>query len=76
VRIGVDLGLGGDLTLVTRPGIVVDTDGLTARLGDVKVPPAADPQVPVVLRIELAGRIRAGNCGAVPETGIYPVAAP
>jgi Domain of unknown function (DUF1707) len=61
VRIEVDLGLGGDLTLVTRPGIVVDTDGLTARLGDVKVPPAADPRVPVVLRIELAGRIRGGE---------------
>ena len=61
VRIEVDLGLGGDLTLVTRPGIVVDTDGLTARLGDVKVPPAADPRVPVMLRIELAGRIRGGE---------------
>jgi hypothetical protein len=41
VRIEVDLGLGGDLTLVTRPGIVVDTDGLTGRLGDVKVSPVA-----------------------------------
>jgi hypothetical protein len=61
VSIEVDLGLGGDLTLVTRPGIVVDTDGLTGRLGDVKVPPAADPRVPVALRIELVGRIRGGG---------------
>ena len=29
LRIDVDLGIGGDLTLVTRPGIVVDTDDLT-----------------------------------------------
>ncbi len=61
VRIDVDLGIGGDLTLVTRPGIVIDTDGLTGRLGDVKVPPAADPRVPVSLRVELAGRIRGGG---------------
>ena len=61
VHIDVDLGLGGDLTLVTRPGIVVDTDGLTGRLADVKVPPAADPRVPVVLRVELAGRVRGGD---------------
>jgi hypothetical protein len=61
VSIEVDLGLGGDLTLVTRPGIVVDTDGLTGRLGDVKVPPAADPRVPVALRIKLVGRIRGGG---------------
>ena len=61
VRIDVDLGLGGDLTLVTRPGVVVDTDGLIGRLADVKVPPAADPHVPVILRVELAGRVRGGG---------------
>jgi hypothetical protein len=61
VRIDVDLGIGGDLTLITKPGIVIDTDGLTGRLGDVKVPPAADPHLPVVLRVELVGRIRGGG---------------
>jgi hypothetical protein len=61
VHIEVELGLGGDLTLITRPGIVVDTDGLTGRLGDVKVPPAADPHAPVSLRVELSGRIRGGG---------------
>jgi hypothetical protein len=61
LRIDVDLGLGGDLTLVTRPGIVVDTDGLTGRLGEVKVPPPADPHVPVILRVELVGRVRGGG---------------
>lgn len=61
VQIDVDLGIGGDLTLVTRPGVVVDTDSLTGRLGDVKVPPAADPRAPVALRVELTGRIRGGG---------------
>jgi hypothetical protein len=61
LQIDVDLGIGGDLTLVTRPGIAVDTDGLTGRLGDVKVRSVADPHAPVTLRIELAGRIRGGG---------------
>jgi hypothetical protein len=34
LRIDVDLGIGGDLTLVTRPGILADTDGLTGKLGE------------------------------------------
>jgi hypothetical protein len=61
VRIDVDLGLGRDLTLVTKPGIVVDTDDLTGRLGEVKVPLPADPHVPVILRVELVGRVRGGS---------------
>ena len=61
VRIDVELGVGGDLTLITRPGIVVEPDGLTGRLSDVKVPPAQDPTAPVHLRIELHGRVRGGE---------------
>jgi hypothetical protein len=61
LRIDVDLGIGGDLTLVTRPGIVVGTDGLTGRLGEVKVGPVADPHAPVILRVELVGRVRGGG---------------
>jgi hypothetical protein len=61
LHIDVDLGIGGDLTLVTRPGIVVDTDDLTGRLGEVKVRHVTDPHAPVVLRVELAGRIRGGG---------------
>jgi hypothetical protein len=61
LRIDVDLGLGGDLTLITRPGIVVDTDGLTGRLGEVKVRPSADAHSPVILRVELVGRVRGGG---------------
>src|SRR3984957_4042179 len=61
LRIDLDLGIGGDLTLVTRPGIVVDTDGLSGRLGDVKVRDVTDPHAPVILRVELTGRIRGGG---------------
>jgi hypothetical protein len=61
LHIDVDLGIGGDLTLVTRPGIVVDTDGLTGRLSEVKVHPVTDPHAPVTLRVELVGRVRGGG---------------
>jgi hypothetical protein len=61
LRIDVDLAIGGDLTLVTRPGILVDTDGLTGKLGEVKVRHVTDPRAPVALRVELAGRIRGGG---------------
>ncbi|MFF3415845.1 DUF1707 domain-containing protein [Streptomyces sp. NPDC002698] len=53
----VDVGMTGKtLTLVTRPGIVVDTDGL--RLVHCKVehrPAPAHPDTPVALRVELVG---------------------
>jgi hypothetical protein len=61
LRIDVDLGIGGDLTLVTRPGIVVDTDDLSGRLGEIKVRDVTDPHAPVILRVELAGRVRGGG---------------
>jgi hypothetical protein len=61
LHIDVELGIGGDLTLVTKPGIVVDTDGLTGRLGNVKVRQVTDPHTPVTLRVELTGRVRGGE---------------
>ncbi len=61
LRIEVDLRPGGDLTLVLRPGIVVDADDLVVRHGDVKVRHVTAPDEPAVLRVELAGRIRGGN---------------
>jgi Domain of unknown function (DUF1707) len=61
LHIDVDLGIGGDLTLVTRPGIVVDTDGLSGRLGDVKVRDVTDSHTPVILQVELTGRVRGGG---------------
>jgi hypothetical protein len=41
LHIDVGLGIGADLVLVTRPGIEVDVDDLTVRMGDVKIRPAA-----------------------------------
>ncbi|MCX5061608.1 MULTISPECIES: DUF1707 domain-containing protein [unclassified Streptomyces] len=47
---------GKTLTLVTRPGIVVDTDGLQLVHSRVKYRQAAtDPDTPVTLRVELVG---------------------
>ena len=61
LRIDIDLGIGGDLTLVTRPGIVVDADALSGRLGEIKVRDVTDPHAPVILRVELSGRVRGGG---------------
>ena len=57
----IDLNMrGGSLILVAVPGLVVDADSLRVRYADVKIRPAADPDAPVVLRVQLAGRIRYG----------------
>ena len=56
----VDLGIGADLLLITKPGIRVDTDDLTMRGGDVKIQDATD-QVPVALTVVISGRVRGGN---------------
>jgi hypothetical protein len=61
LHLDLDVGPGSDLTLVVKPGIVVDADDVTATLGDIKVRPAGDPHAPVILRVELAGRIRGGD---------------
>ncbi|WP_199550878.1 DUF1707 domain-containing protein [Streptomyces sp. N35] len=56
--LSIDLaGAGKTLTLITRPGVVVDTDGLQlvhCKLKHRTDP--ADPDTPVVLRVELAGQ--------------------
>jgi DUF1707 SHOCT-like domain len=54
---------GGSLTLVVGPGIVVDADALTVRYADVEIDAGAEPGVPVVLRVQLAGRMRYGWIG-------------
>ena len=52
---------GGTLTLVTRPGVVVDADALTVRYTDVEVDPGAAPGATVILRVQLVGRMRYGR---------------
>jgi hypothetical protein len=64
--IDVDLRIGGNLTLVTRQGILVDTDGLTRSRGDIKIRPASDPGAPVILRVHLTGQSRGGDITARP----------
>ena len=56
----------GHILLVTRPGIVVDTDDVAVRSGHVRVRTESDTQVPVVLRIEVAGKVGSGHFLARP----------
>jgi len=59
----------GTLTLITRPGIVVDADDLTVRSGSVKVVPPAGADVLVELRVKVAGRVGSGSVCARPARG-------
>ena len=59
----------GTLTLITRPGIVVDADDLTVRSGSVKVVPPPGPDAPVELRVKLGGRVGSGSVWARPAHG-------
>ncbi|MGW0598818.1 DUF1707 SHOCT-like domain-containing protein [Streptomyces sp. NPDC002776] len=54
----IDVAMTGKaLTLVTRPGVVVDTDGLQLMHSKIKYRrDPADSEAPVVLRVELVGR--------------------
>ena len=60
LNLEIDLGIGADLLLITKPGIVVEADDLTMRGGDVKIQGATD-QVPVTLTVVMSGRVRGGN---------------
>jgi len=56
----------GHIILVTKPGIVVDTDDVVVRSGHVKVRTPWGDDVPEVLRIEVAGRVGSGHLIARP----------
>jgi hypothetical protein len=56
----------GRLTLVTRPGIVVDADDVTVRSGDVKIRAPWGTQVPVILRVQVSGTVGSGSVRARP----------
>ena len=56
----------GHLTLVTKPGIVVDTDDVVVRSGHVKVRAPWGPDVPELLRVEVSGTVRSGHFVARP----------
>ena len=57
---------GGELRLITRPGIVVDADDISVHGGSVKLPEPPGPGVPVQLRVEIAGSVRGAGITAGP----------
>jgi len=56
----------GSLLLVTRPGIVVDTDDVAVRSGSVGVKAHRHHDVPVVLRVQVSGKVASGSFKARP----------
>ena len=56
----IDLNMRGGSLILAGPGLVVDADSLTVRYADVRIRPGAEPGAPVVLRVQLAGRMRYG----------------
>jgi Domain of unknown function (DUF1707) len=57
----------GHMILITKPGIVVDTDDVAVRSGHVKVRAPWGPDVPELLRIEVSGRVGSGHFIARPR---------
>ncbi|MFI6894132.1 DUF1707 domain-containing protein [Streptomyces sp. NPDC050256] len=66
LHIDVDLRVGGNLILVTRPGVVVDTDGLVRSSGEIKIGPQSGPAAHPVLHVRLTGQSRGGDITARP----------
>ena len=64
--IEVDLRIGANLVLLTRPGVVVDADELVGGSGEIRIQPPADPDEPVLLRVRLTGQSRGGDILARP----------
>ena len=56
----------GRLKLITKPGIVVDTDDVTVRSGHVKIQAPWGADVPVTLRIDVSGKVGSGELTARP----------
>src|SRR5215510_13600862 len=56
----------GRLNLVTKPGIIVDTDDVAVRSGGVKVRAPWGPEVPVILHIKVSGKVGSGHISARP----------
>ena len=54
------------LTLVTQPGVVVDTEEVAAEGSYLKVRAHRGPEVPVILRIQVSGKVSGGHITARP----------
>jgi hypothetical protein len=56
----------GHVILITKPGIVVDTDDVAVRSGHIKVRTPWGSDVPEVLRIDVSGTVGSGHLMARP----------
>jgi Domain of unknown function (DUF1707) len=56
----------GNLTLITKPGVVVDADEVAVRSGNIKVRTPWGHDVPEILRVEVSGKVGSGNITARP----------
>jgi hypothetical protein len=56
----------GSLTLITKPGIAVDTDDMSVRYGAVKVEQPEGPGAPALLSIQVSGKVGSGVISARP----------
>jgi hypothetical protein len=56
----------GSLVIVTRPGIEVDADEVAVRSGSVRVRTPRGPEVPVILRVQVSGKVASGSFRARP----------
>lgn len=56
----------GHITLITKPGIAVDADDVRVLSGHVKIRAPWGPDVPVTLRIDVAGTCGSGHITARP----------
>jgi Domain of unknown function (DUF1707) len=65
LQIDVDIR-SGNLKLLTKPGILVNTDDLEIRSSTVKVRAPWDPDVPVRFRVGVAGKAKSSNVKARP----------
>jgi Domain of unknown function (DUF1707) len=56
----------GHLAVITRPGIVVDSDDVEVRSGHVKVRTHRGPAVPVIVRLRISGHVGSGSLSVRP----------
>jgi hypothetical protein len=66
LHIDVDMR-GGTLRLVTRPGVVVDTDSLVTNYAKIKARSAGGQDVPVALRVVVGGQLSFGRVVVRPQ---------
>ncbi len=56
----------GNLLIITKPGIAIDTDDVQVRSGNIKVKAPWGTSAPVTLQINLSGKVGSGNISARP----------